>query len=140
MDHIDSSFLHLSHRLAQTADVVFTNLVGTDAVTARQLAILSAIDAAEGASQTDIVEATGVDRSTMADVISRLCQKKLVTRRRARDDKRAYRLALTEAGRNALRLARVAAQKADEELLSRLSSRERAELIRLMKVLTRISK
>ncbi len=117
---------------------MFTGLAGADSVTARQLVVLSAIDASEGASQTDIVEQTGVDRSTMTDVIKRLCRKKLATRKRAKDDKRAYRLALTEAGRNALRLARAAAQEADDELLSLLSSRERAELMRLMTVLTRM--
>lgn len=129
---IDTSLLHLSHRLAQRADDVFTRIAGADSVTARQLAILSAIDAREGASQTDIVELTGIDRSTMADVTSRLCRRKLVTRRRAKEDMRAYRLRLTNSGREALMSAQVAAIRADEQLLAPLSANEQGELVRLM--------
>lgn len=135
MSQIGNSLLHLSHRLSQRAEIVFAGIAGQGAVTARQLAILSAIEAKDGASQTDIVEQTGIDRSTMADVIKRLCRRKLTTRRRSNNDKRAYRLALTESGRQALDVGRSAALKADEQLLSSLSNRERAELLRLMKAL-----
>lgn len=132
MNQIDKSLVHLSHRLAQRADEVFTSIAGAGSVTARQLAILSAIDAREGASQSVIVELTGVDRSTMADVIRRLCRRKLVTRRRAKEDMRAYRLSLTNSGREALRSAEAAAMKADEQLLAPLSAQEQDQLIRFM--------
>ena len=98
MSEIGGSLLHLSHRLSQRADVLFTVIAGDGAATARQLAILRAIDANEGASQTDILEQTGIDRSTIADVISRLCRRKLTTRKRSRSDNRPYRLTLTESG------------------------------------------
>lgn len=133
------AFLHLTHLLAQHADRVFTDLAGEGAVTARQLAVLAAIAAQEGASQTDIVGQTGVDRSTMADIVRRLHKHKLIVRKRSKVDGRAYQLTLTEAGRGALKSASSAAHRAEVELLAQLTSRERFELIRLMKALAQKS-
>lgn len=137
MSEIGDSLLHLSHRLSQRAEDLFTDIAGEGAVTARQLAILSAIDATDGASQTDIVAQTGIDRSTMADVIRRLCRRKLTTRKRSKHDQRAYRLSLTDSGRQALEIGRSAALKADELLLAPLSTRDREGLLRLIATLAK---
>lgn len=132
MTESNLAFLHLTHLLAQHADRVFTDLAGEGAVTARQLAVLAAVDAQEGASQTDMVDRTGVDRSTMADIVRRLHKHKLVVRKRSKTDGRAYQLTITEAGRGALKSASTAARRAEEELLARLTSWERHELFRLI--------
>ena len=64
--------------------------------------ILKAIAANEGASQTAIVDLTGVDRSTLADVVKRLLQRRLLARKRSKADARAYQLTLTDDGRTAV--------------------------------------
>ncbi|HRQ59789.1 MAG TPA: helix-turn-helix domain-containing protein, partial [Azoarcus taiwanensis] len=53
-------------------------------ITPQQATVLCAIAGMESPSQTDLVDATGVDRSTMADVVRRLSSKGLLTRKRTR--------------------------------------------------------
>ena len=60
-------------------------------LTPRQLAVIITVAQNEGLSQTGILDATGIDRSTLADVVRRLTKKRLLQRRRTREDARAYR-------------------------------------------------
>lgn len=71
----------------------------SNGVTARQASVLSVLLEKEGVSQTHIVEMTSIDRSTLADVVRRLVLKGLVTRRRTKEDRRAYAVRLTANGR-----------------------------------------
>ncbi len=104
----------LPHRVSQITDETIERaLVGTAAagITPRQLALLDAIDriarSEDGApSQTDLVAATGVDRSTLADVVRRLLKFGLVQRRRTKEDARCYAVRLTDQGRVVLAAAR----------------------------------
>ena len=68
-------------------------------ITVQQATVLKAIAERSKPSQTDIVEATGIDRSTMADICQRLSNKGLITRNRAKDDHRKRVLELTHKGR-----------------------------------------
>ena len=76
-------------------------------------------------SQTDLVALTGIDRSTLADIVRRLVDRGLVHRKRTKHDARAYQLALTEKGQMELGSAVNAARDTDEALLSALSAQER---------------
>ena len=59
------STLDLLHRASQIAENAFERRIGRKlGLTARQYAILRAVASKEGLSQTAIVEATGIDRST----------------------------------------------------------------------------
>jgi DNA-binding MarR family transcriptional regulator len=57
----EKSLLHLLHRAVQAGTDRFTRELGDAGLTARQLVVLKAILANEGASQTDIVGITGID-------------------------------------------------------------------------------
>ena len=70
----NTSLLHRLHRASQIATERFSSELGDAGLTPRQIIVLAAIAADEGASQTTIVEATGVDRSTLADIVKRLPQ------------------------------------------------------------------
>ncbi len=74
----ETSLLHLLHRAVQVGTDRFARGLGETGLTARQLVILKAIEANVGASQTAIVEITGVDRSTMADIARRLMKRHLI--------------------------------------------------------------
>ena len=65
------SVLHLLHRAGQRADGLFAGQVG-NVLTPRQFAILQAVAEANGLSQTDIMAATGIDRSSTAALVGRL--------------------------------------------------------------------
>ena len=73
-------------------------------LTPRQLAVLVTVANNEGLSQTGLVDRTGIDRSTLADIVRRLQRKGLLQRRRTKEDARAYAVKLTDEGRRVLRL------------------------------------
>ena len=133
-DRLDKSTIHLLHRASQCASDIFQEEIAGD-LTPRQFAILLTVSNNEGLSQTHLVERTGIDRSTLADVIRRMLKKGLLQRRRTREDARAYAVKLTEEGWRVLKAAEPLARKADEKILSALSQTERD---RFVKSLTQI--
>ena len=122
----------LLHRANQIANEGFAAALGHSGITARQIQVLAAIDANEGSSQTRIVEITGVDRSTLADIVRRLQKNKLIERRRSKDDARAYVLKLSEAGRQALANGKPALTAVEKTLLAALPAKDRSALVDLL--------
>jgi DNA-binding MarR family transcriptional regulator len=114
------SVLHLLHRAAQRADDVFSRHVRVP-ISARQYAMLRVVAEREGLGQVDIVAATGIDRSSVADQARRLVSRGWLQRRRRKQDTRLYAVKLTPEGRRILTLAAPAAQAAEQELLASLS-------------------
>lgn len=127
-----STALHLLHRAGQRADELFAEAIGKSDLTPRQYAVLKAVSEREEPSQTDLVIATGIDRSTLADIVRRLVERKLLQRRRTRQDARMYAVKLTGTGQTSLRNAEPAARKTDDALLSALSGQERDSFLRLL--------
>ncbi|MEL7049828.1 MAG: MarR family transcriptional regulator [Pseudomonadota bacterium] len=122
---IEKSPTHLLHRVGQCATDIFqVEMAGAD-LTARQFAVLVSIAKREGASQTDLVEMTGIDRSTLADIVRRMLKKGLVQRRRTKEDARAYAVKLTEDGRRALKYAGPLVLRVDERIMEAIPSQER---------------
>ena len=93
--------LHLLHRAQQLSEILFEAEVGAD-LTPRQFAVLTAVAENEGLSQTGIVQRTGIDRSTLTDLVRRLVKKGLLQRRRNKKDARAFVLKLTGDGQKVL--------------------------------------
>lgn len=109
---LDLSPSHLLHRAQQAASDFYAQEFGANGVTQRQLAVLSAVAAREGLTQTELVRSTGIDRSTLAEMIARMTAKGLLARIKSESDSRANSVSLTESGKAALddaipRLARV---------------------------------
>lgn len=125
-----SSALHLLHRAGQCADEMFAVSVGELGLMPRQFAVMMAIANSEEPSQTTLVERTGIDRSTMADIVRRLTSRGLVQRRRTRRDARRYAVRLTDKGETALRTAEPAARTTDEKILSALAPTQRDAFLR----------
>lgn len=122
---LENSATHLLHRATQCASELFAAEAGKEGLTARQFAILLTIAENEGVSQTGLVQRTGIDRSTLADVIRRMISKGLILRKRTKDDARAYAVRLSEKGWRVLEAAEPGASKADQRLLAGLSASER---------------
>ena len=126
---LDVSALHLLHRAGQCAEVLFTNETGKTDLTPRQYAILATVSQNPDVSQTGLVEQTGVDRSTLADIVRRLVKKGLLQRKRTRRDARMYAVRLTQKGQSALNSVKPAAARVDQRLLSVLGADERGTFI-----------
>ena len=99
---LDVSALHLLHRAGQCAEVLFANEAVKADLTPRQYAILGSVSQNPDISQTGLVEQTGVDRSTLADIVRRLVKKGLLQRKRTRRDARMYAVRLTAKRQSAL--------------------------------------
>ena len=98
-------------------------------LTPRQLVVLGAVAHNEGASQTDIVETTGIDRSTIAEMVKRLIKRGLLHRRRTKEDARAYAVKLTDQGRRLLRSVEPLAKAVDERVLDALPTKQREQFV-----------
>jgi hypothetical protein len=85
-----SSPLHLLQRVSQRADGLFSRNVRDADLTPRQFAVLQAVADNNGLSQTDIMAATGIDRSSTAELVRRLVTNGSLQRRRKRSDARIY--------------------------------------------------
>ena len=126
---LDASALHLLHRPGQCAEVLFTNETVKSDLTPRQFAVLVCVGQNPDVSQTGLVEQTGVDRSTLADVVRRLVKKGLLQRKRTKRDARMYAVRLTAKGQNLLSGVKPVATKVDQRILSALRSDQRSPFI-----------
>ncbi len=116
---LTGSVSHLLRRVEQLAADRFAKLVG-DALTLRQFTVLAAISTKPGLKQADLVRATGIDRSTLADLIARLEKRGWVDRTTSLLDARAQSVHLSEAGRAVLQSATQHARAADAAIVDAL--------------------
>lgn len=126
---LERSPIHLLHRAGQCAGDIFLAEMGGDDLTPRQYAVLVTVSQNEGLSQTNLVDKTGIDRSTLADVVRRMLKKGLLQRRRTKEDARAYAVKLTDEGWRALKAADPIARRVDERLLSVLPGAQRDRFV-----------
>lgn len=126
---LERSPIHLLHRAGQCAGDIFQAEMGTGDLTPRQYAVLVTVSQYEGLSQTNLVEKTGIDRSTLADIVRRMLKKGLLQRRRTKEDARAYAVKLTDEGWRTLKAAEPMARRVDEKVLAVLTGQQRDRFI-----------
>jgi DNA-binding MarR family transcriptional regulator len=90
---------HLLRRCQQRAVDLFVAEVGDDGPTPPQFAVLQAVLQNPGVSQAELVRGSGIDRSTLAELVRRMVDRGLLRRRRTKRDQRANALAVTAAGK-----------------------------------------
>jgi DNA-binding MarR family transcriptional regulator len=129
LDRLGRSPIHLLHRAGQCAGDIFHAEMKDGDLTPRQLAVLVTVAQNEGLSQTGLVDRTGIDRSTLADIVRRLQRKGLLHRRRTKEDARAYAVKLTDEGRRVLRVAEPLSKRVDERILDALPGKQREQFI-----------
>lgn len=123
---------HLLRRCVQYANDLFAHEPTASALTKQQFTVLVAVEQNEGVSQSDLVTLTGIDRSTLAEMIRRMIDKGLLTRERTDSDQRANSVRLAAGGRKALRGARAASDRVERALLSALPAADRAKFSRML--------
>jgi DNA-binding MarR family transcriptional regulator len=116
---------HLIRRCQQFYGDLYAREAGGKELTKQQFTLLCALEQNDGASQTALVEITGIDRSTLAEMVRRMLEKGLLSRERTEEDQRANAVAISPAGRKALRGARNAADRAERALLEALPMPDR---------------
>lgn len=127
-----NSVIHLLHRASQFADFQLESATAETGLTARQLVVLDAISKLEEPSQASICLETGIDRSTLADMVRRLCGRRLVVRKRSRKDARAYVLRLTDEGQGYLEKLSAKVGQAEQHVMVSLPESERRKFLDLL--------
>lgn len=123
---------HLLRRCVQFANDLFSREPGVSELTKQQFTVLAAVEQNEGMSQTDLVGITGIDRSTLAEMIRRMIEKGLLDRQRTETDQRANAVHIAVGGRKALRSARTASERVERMLLSGLSAADRTKFLKML--------
>lgn len=126
---------HLLRRCQQRAVEIFMEEIGSTRLTPRQFAMLVTLAQRPGLTQTELVEETGIDRSTVGDMIDRLVRRGLVRRRRSGRDQRANTLAILPAGTTALREALPAVERAQHRILAPLPPASRSTFVAALRLM-----
>jgi DNA-binding MarR family transcriptional regulator len=129
---LKSSPGHLLRRAQQYAHDLYAKEVGADGPTPRQFEVLHTVAQNEGLSQTDLVRATGIDRSTLADMIARMIKKGHLSRQRTKADARANAVSITPSGKRMLSSAMSAVNKAEAGTIGVLPGNQRSAFIKAL--------
>src|SRR6201991_887778 len=123
---------YLLKSCAQFFGDLYAYEIGWSELTKQQFSLLAALEQHDGASQTVLVDITGIDRSTLAEMVRRMLERGLLSRERTEDDMRANAVAITQGGRKALRSARSASDRAERALLETLPAPERLRFVKML--------
>jgi MarR family transcriptional regulator, lower aerobic nicotinate degradation pathway regulator len=108
----------------QRACVIFKEEFEGYELTPQQFGLLGFLWREDGITQAELSAKSQIDRTTMGGLIDRLEKEGLVARRSHPDDRRAYRICLTEKGKDLeLELAPIAA-KAHQNFIAKLDEQE----------------
>jgi|TARA_B110000196_G_C21044940_1_gene614348 DNA-binding MarR family transcriptional regulator len=126
---------HLIRRCQQRAVDLFVEEVGESGPNTRQFAVLINVFQNPGMSQTALVEASGIDRSTLTEVLKRMIDRGMISKARAREDQRTNALFLTGAGVSVLKSTFEAAERAQLRILKPLSVVDRSVAMSILEAL-----
>jgi DNA-binding MarR family transcriptional regulator len=126
---------HLLRRCAQRAVSIFAEEVGSRKMTARQFALLIAVSQRPGLTQSDLVEATGIDRSTVGEMVKRLVRRGHLRRKRSGVDQRANLLYVQPTGMEILRSILAAVARAESRIFDPVPPELRSSLVTALKLM-----
>ncbi|MGE0874146.1 MAG: MarR family winged helix-turn-helix transcriptional regulator [Burkholderiales bacterium] len=127
---------YLVRRVHQISHALWAEELGHASVTPVQYGVLTALSVRGERDQITLAEDVGIDRTNVAEVLSRLEARKLVRRKPNPADRRARLASLTPKGRELVAGLFPSMQRAQDRLLAALSQKERdqfmATLVRLI--------
>jgi DNA-binding MarR family transcriptional regulator len=132
---LDSLPGHHIRRLQQIAVAVFLQETEPHGITPVQFAAVQTVNDQPSIDQRTLAARIGLDTSTVAGVIDRLEARGLVQRNASAEDRRVRLLTLTEEGAALLAAVAPGMLKAQERILAPLPAPERAEFLRMLRVL-----
>lgn len=104
-------------------------------LTVPQFRSLCFINSGQGHSLSEVADFIGLSLPAMSRLVDGLVEKKLLSRRPCAEDRRHVRLAVTTAGKAALREARLLAQAHLAEALKQITPKQRLAVVQSMKTL-----
>ncbi|OWW21214.1 MarR family winged helix-turn-helix transcriptional regulator [Noviherbaspirillum denitrificans] len=131
-DHLPGPLIRRAH---QRSLDIYNDMVGTDAPTRQQLAIMIAIAQSEAATLNQLSAVTGVDRNTISEILNRLEKRELVVRARSASDARALDVSLTREGKRIVQETIPLAKRAQEKILEPLPAELRPVFVQCLRIL-----
>jgi DNA-binding MarR family transcriptional regulator len=104
----------------QRATELFQEKMAGIDITARQYVVLVTVAQNDGASQQDIIDDTGIDRSTVSQIMQTMIRKGLLKRKRTKEDARAYAITVTDQGHDILKASEAIVEGVNEALVAAL--------------------
>jgi len=123
---------HLIRRAHQISWALFLDECAEYNITPVQYSALVAIKERPGVDATRLSALIAFDRSTIGNVIERLENRGLVTRKASAEDKRQKLLFLSEEGQQLLRDVTPLVERVQERILAPLTEEERETFVRLL--------
>jgi DNA-binding MarR family transcriptional regulator len=102
-------------------------------LTLRQFTLLLTVHQCPGSTQSDLVAMTGIDRSTIGDIIDRLARRGLVSRERSGEDQRANKIHVMPSGLATLTEALPAARETQDRFLEPVPAELRPTFLALLR-------
>lgn len=122
---------HLLRRAVQVMNVIWDEEV-SHTITSPQFAALNALYCEPNLDQRTLGQRISLDRSTMAEVVSRLADRGLIKTERDKRDGRRKTIALTTRGLHTVRHLIPRTHAMTARLVGPLENREREELLRML--------
>lgn len=137
-----STFLHLLLQAHKNIDRVTEALLAElpEKLTARQYMVLQVINNFPGINQIALQEKTGIDRSTMSEIVRRLTTKRVATRSRSKTDARAYSIRISVKGKQAIRDAQSVVNQVDAYILASMKPRDREVTVRALQHIAKLKR
>jgi len=126
---------HLLRRGQQRAVDIYLKEVGPKGPRPRQFAVLTIVLQNPGLNQTELVEMTGIDRSTIGDIVTRLVGRGWLERERTARDARTNALHVSAEGRRLVESVRPAVDRAQGKIMDPIPPHERDDALRILRLL-----
>ena len=127
-----TSVSELLHRAAARIDAHLDQRLANVGLTSRQYLLLKCVEANNGINQMGLTELSGIDRSTMTDMVGRLVTRGLLSRERKASDARAYAVSITDTGRQRLAVAGPIVIELDSSVINRLEPHLRDQFMQTL--------
>lgn len=133
---MNCDIIKLLHTANQRVTEAWETAAAPGGLTPRQFVVLEAVAGEEGLSQTELVKRTGIDRSTLSDIVRRMSKHGLLKRERSKGDDRAYSVHLEPKGRDIIKQAEAASERAVLNLVGHMPKKQVTALEEALRALS----
>src|SRR4030088_3341577 len=131
---LDKGLGFLVRLLDTRVHLLYEQLTAQNDIPPRQFGVLLTLHQQGTLTLTELAGHIRVDRSTLGEMINRMVERSLITKRNNGSDRRSAEVALSAAGKNVLLKIVTGAAQLQDALLAPLPAEDRAHFIRCMKL------
>jgi DNA-binding MarR family transcriptional regulator len=132
---LDTGLGFLVRLLDTRFKTLYEQLTAQSDITPRQFGVLLTLHQRGTLTLTNLARYIQVDRSTLGEMVSRMEERSLITRRSNGSDRRSAEISLASVGKNALLKIVIGAAQLQEALLVPLAAEDRSQFMRCMKLI-----